>query len=288
MSRKKMGELLVSSGAVLPEQVQSALGHQRRWGGRLGEILVGMGFAREDKIAHALATQLGVPEVDLSAREIPTHILSRLPYEICQRHHLIPFALRRDERGISFLHVAMSDPSDLEAVDDVRFHTGLRVEVAVATETAIDQAIRLSYQETIEEASPFGESRKSHHSTGELLRFGEEPQLLDGGTGPSAPNGLPQGPISIEGSVEEFVVETQDGIIVTSPGAIALPARGGGAPAAQAKPVASPSADRDPYADSDPSFRALEALVRLLTRKGILEEGEFLQEILREPPSTKR
>lgn len=276
---RRMGELLVSSGAVLPEQVQAALGHQRRWGGRLGEILVGMGFAREDKISRALAVQLGVPEIDLASHTIPTHVLAKLPYELCLRHHLIPFALRRDERGTTFLHVAMADPSDLEALDDVRFHTGLHVEVAVATETEISQAIRLCYQETIEEASPFGESRKSHHSTGELLRFGEAPLQIDASAGAGSRDSAPLGLIPPMAGGEAFVVESQDGTIVTSPGVLPTP------DVASPEAAAEAAGSRDAYADSEPAFRAVEALVRILTRKGVLEEGEYLQEILREPPA---
>lgn len=244
---KKLGELLVAQRVIDGEQLQTALGHQRRWGGRLGEILVGLGFASEKTISQALSRQLGVPQVDLSTVAISENALAKVPFEICQRYRLIPLAIRRDEKG-SFLHVAMADPSDLEATDDLRFRTGLRLEVVVAPEIEIEDAIRKFYRREIERSSPFGESRKLHQSTGELLRFGEEAVDLESQTG---------APIEIT-------------------------------PIAPLEAEAPASKLRDIYGAADPALDAIEALVRLLTRKGILEKGEYLKEVLREFDDEKK
>src|SRR5690606_8877408 len=83
-------------------------------------------------------------EVDLASQTISPAVLSKVPAEICRRHRLFPLAIRRDERG-PFLHVAMADPADLEAIDDLRFLTGLRVEAAVAPEGEIHRAIERHY-----------------------------------------------------------------------------------------------------------------------------------------------
>src|SRR5690606_5204291 len=109
-----------------------------------GKILVSMGFATERAVVRALSRQLGVPEVDLASQTISPAVLSKVPAEICRRHRLFPLAIRRDERG-PFLHVAMADPADLEAIDDLRFLTGLRVEAAVAPEGEIHRAIERHY-----------------------------------------------------------------------------------------------------------------------------------------------
>lgn len=244
----RLGEILIANHAIEPTQLDAALGHQRRWGGRLGQILVGLGFTSERVITQALSRQMGVPEVDLTTQTISDAVLAKVPFEVCQKHRLIPLAIRRDERG-AFLHVAMADPSDLEALDDLRFHTGLRVEAAVASEIDIEFAIRKHFRREIENGSPFGESRKLHHSTGELLRFGEPPVTMDEVSGPFLP---------------EVGKEVE-----------AAPAPNGAQPARA-------DGEKDPFAASDPALRAVEALVRILARKGILEKGEFLREILRD------
>jgi len=244
---KKLGDLLVAQGVIDADQLQTALGHQRRWGGRLGEILVGLGFASEKSILRALSQQLGVPEVDLSGVTIAENALAQVPFEMCRKHRLVPLAVRRDEKG-AFLHVAMADPSDLEAIDDLRFRTGLRVEVAVAPAVDIEHAIRKHYRHEIELDSPFGEARKLHESTGELIRFGEE--VVD--------------------------LESQPGAIIDTTPRAPLRMQPNGAQKEPAKDL------RDLFGASDPALRAVETLVRILTRKGILEKGEYLREVLRD------
>lgn len=242
---KKLGDLLIAQSVIDSEQLKTALGHQRRWGGRLGEILVGLGFASERAISQALSRQLGIPEVDLASLAVSENAVAKVPFELCQRYRLIPLAIRRDERG-SFLHVAMADPSDLQAIDDLRFQSGLRVEVVVAPEIEIEDAIRRTYRREIEKSSPFGESRKFHQSTGELLRFGEKPVDLESQTG---------APLEVD------LEETSPGLSTTAASMVDL---------------------SDLYGASDPALSAVEALVRLLTRKGILEKGEYLREVLKD------
>lgn len=259
---RKLGDLLVEGRVIDPEQLRAAIGHQRRWGGRLGEILVGLGFASERSISQALSRQLGLPEVNLASLAVSENVIARVPFELCQRHRLMPLALRRDEKG-PFLHVAMSDPSDLEALDDLRFQTGVRIEAVVAPEIEIEDAIRKHYQREIERSSPFGESRKLHQSTGELLRFGEQPVDMESGAG-------------VLGA--ELPLEADEG------GATAAAAP------AEAAPAPPPAPAEDPFKAADPALGAVEALVRILARKGILEKGEYLEELLRahdeDPPET--
>lgn len=254
--KKKLGEILVVAGVVQGEQLQAALGHQSRWGGRLGEVLIGMGFCRESEISAALSRQLGIPEVELTGMSIPESVLGKLPVDFCLKHRLLPFAQRRDERGAAFLHVAMADPTDLEVIDAIRFQAGLNVEVAVASEIEISLAIRRHFHLEIERASPFGESRKEHRSTGELLRFGEEP-------------------VSMDSLGELYSTFSGGGISLSASSSVE-------------EPTPSLHGLGSLYDESDPAFRAVEALVKILTRKGILEEGEFLDEILRELPRQRK
>lgn len=141
-SKVKLGELLLSSGAIDRHQLEAALGYQKRWGGKLGEIVVDMQFTGDDRICGALARQLGVPAVDLSSREIPLEVLRTVPRAVCEKYKLFPFEVVKQERGPARLWVAMADPTNLEAIDEVRFRSGMNVSVAAAPSSAVDAAIR--------------------------------------------------------------------------------------------------------------------------------------------------
>ncbi|HWV39061.1 MAG TPA: hypothetical protein VN033_11385 [Vulgatibacter sp.] len=141
-SKLKLGELLLSSGAIDRYQLEAALGYQKRWGGKLGEIVVDMQFTGDDRICGALARQLGVPAVDLSAREIPLDVIRTVPRAVCEKYKLFPFDVTRPEKGPARLWVAMADPTNLEAIDEVRFRSGMHVSIAAAPASAVDAAIR--------------------------------------------------------------------------------------------------------------------------------------------------
>ena len=257
----RLGEILLAERAIDALQLNAALGHQRRWGGKLGKILVTLGFTSERAVVRALSRQLGVPMVDLSSQAVSPAVLSKVPVEICRRHRLLPLAIRRDERG-PFLHVAMADPSNLEAIDDLGFLTGLRVEAAVAPEGEIDRAIARHYRAEGEASfsEPF-EVRGEGSEGAEVLRFGD-------------PFGEPGAARTTGGG----------------PAALPEPSPGNQPPASNDPPPGERRANgpldgdapRDLFSASDPAYRAVEALVRILVRKGILEKGEFLQEILRD------
>src|SRR5690606_17311752 len=93
----------------------------------------------------ALCRQLDLPRVPLDGLTVPEEVLGLVPQEICEKHLLLPLSVTRNERGAETLHVAMSDPTNLELVDDLAFHTGKRIEVAVATDRDVDLAIRRSF-----------------------------------------------------------------------------------------------------------------------------------------------
>lgn len=154
-TKSKLGELLLSSGAIDRHQLEAALGYQRRWGGRLGEIVIDMQFAGDDRICGALARQLGVPAVDLASREIPTEVVRAIPPAVCEKYRLFPFEIVKQERGPARLWVAMADPTNLEAIDEIRFRTGMTVSVAAAPSSAVDTAIRrYIHGERISSAEP--------------------------------------------------------------------------------------------------------------------------------------
>lgn len=136
----RLGAMLVSSGLITEDQLQKALVTQKNEGGRLGTILVKMGFAQEDKLMTFLSKQYGVPYVDLSKFAINAAVIKHIPAEVAQKYRIMPI-----NRAGSTITIAMVDPSNIFAIDDIKFMTGYNVEAVVATEGAIVEAIKKYY-----------------------------------------------------------------------------------------------------------------------------------------------
>jgi hypothetical protein len=138
--RKKIGELLIESGAVTEEQVRKALGQQRAFGKgqKLGAVLVSLGFASPAAVARALARQFDLPFVELP--EIPRAVLNLIPLNFQTRNRVIPFRLEVEGRN-ERLHLAVEDPADLSVVDQLRFQLGKAIRVYVAAPDDIERAL---------------------------------------------------------------------------------------------------------------------------------------------------
>jgi type IV pilus assembly protein PilB len=136
----RLGAMLVSSGLITEDQLQKALGTQKNEGGRLGSILVKMGFVQEDKLMTFLSKQYGVPYVDLSKFEINLTVIKHIPAEVAQKYRIMPI-----NRAGATITIAMVDPSNIFAIDDIKFMTGYNVEAVVATEGAIVESIKKYY-----------------------------------------------------------------------------------------------------------------------------------------------
>ena len=135
-----MGELLVKASLITEEQLRKALQQQDASGGKLGSNLVKLGYVSEDDITSFLSRQYGVPSINLSHFEIDSAVIKLVPSELAQKHQVIPLS-----RTGSVLTVAMADPSNIFAIDDIKFMTGFNVETVVASETSIKNAINRYY-----------------------------------------------------------------------------------------------------------------------------------------------
>ena len=140
MTGSRLGELLVRHGLVSDQQLHQALEDQKTQGGRLGTSLVKLGFAKEEELSAFLAKQYGMPSINLSDFEIEHEIIRLVAPEIAQKYQVVPV-----NRAGASLIVAMSDPSNLFAIDDLKFMTGFNIEVVVATESSIKAAIDKYY-----------------------------------------------------------------------------------------------------------------------------------------------
>jgi type IV pilus assembly protein PilB len=145
MQPSRLGELLVRSNLITKEQLQSALDEQKNSGGqlRLGAILVKDGYISETELTAFLSKQYSVPSINLAEFDIDPAVVKLLPVDVVQKYQAIPV-----NRAGSTLILAMSDPSNIFAVDDIKFMTGYNVEVVVASDSGIKSAIDKFYDQS--------------------------------------------------------------------------------------------------------------------------------------------
>lgn len=136
----RLGELLLNEGLITPEQLDKALSAQRRGGERLGKTLISLGFISEENILQALERQLGYRRVNLAQYPIDKDAAMIIPAALAERHQVLP--INKQGRRLT---VAFADPTNFLAMDDVRMVTGLEIEVVIATEKDMQQAIANAY-----------------------------------------------------------------------------------------------------------------------------------------------
>lgn len=141
-NKMRLGELLVYSGKIDEKQLDEALKAQKDQGKKLGDVLVGEGYVTENDIIEVLEFQLGIPHVDLDKYEIKEEIATLLPENIARKYELIPIE-KRDE----FVTVAMVDPLNIFALDDVRLYLKSEIQPAISTKAQIYRAIDKFYSE---------------------------------------------------------------------------------------------------------------------------------------------
>jgi hypothetical protein len=146
VGKKQLGQILLEAGVIDEFQLKSALGYQKQWGGRLGKVLVENRFITEEALVTAIHKQTGIAIAEISDAILPDYLTKLVPVELATRHNLVPVR-QEGEPGKSseVLVVAMSDPTNLSALDEVQFRTGKRIKAMLATESSIDKVIRTSY-----------------------------------------------------------------------------------------------------------------------------------------------
>ena len=137
----KIGELLLKNNVITRQQLDEALAVQKQTGGRIGSILLKQGVITEKQLLQFLSEQFNVPAIKLSEFKIDPELLKLIPAEVVRKYNIMPLALKN-----STLIVAMVDPTNIFAIDDIKFLTGYRVEPMIASENAIMNAIETYYQ----------------------------------------------------------------------------------------------------------------------------------------------
>ncbi len=157
--RMRLGDLLVKQQLLTEDDLQSALEKQKGSGKKIGEILVEEGYLSDDVIARALQMQLGLHVVQLTGITIPEEVRNLVSVDLLKKYEVIPFEL--DAYNANILHLAMSDPMDMAAIDDLSIVTNLQIEPYIATSREIQAAIDRFYgsAETLNAARRFTQER---------------------------------------------------------------------------------------------------------------------------------
>jgi hypothetical protein len=259
MARKRIGELLLERRAITPTQLEAGLQAQQQSRRRLGETLVTQGAISEDTLAQALSEALEVPLVQLEGRPPDWSAIHLLRARFCELHGLFPVALEHEE-GRRSLQVAMGDPLNTIAVQEMEFVTGMKVRVRVAPLSSIRAAIQRYYHRP-----PSAAARAPARASGS-----EDEEVITG-------EEVSPGGVSLETLISQREQERR---------------RRRGQPRSSAAPTEDLSAELDSLigevtgavaaAEVDPVEeleRKFWALMRIMARKGLLSKEEFLREL---------
>src|SRR6201988_4549613 len=169
----RLGEILVKDSLISADQLKQALDYQKKNGGRLGTCLVKMGIVTDEDITAVLSRQYGGPSINLKFYEVDPSVIKLVPQETAIRYQIVPLS-----RVGSTLTIAMTDPTNVFAMDDIKLMTGFKVEPVVASETAISEAINKFYG-AVESVEELDKVMKDLASDGEALELAAEESEMD-------------------------------------------------------------------------------------------------------------
>src|SRR6201985_59105 len=137
---QRLGDLLVKEKIITPEQLQQAIKVQKEQSCRLGSALVKLAFLTDEDVTNFLSRQYGVPAINLSYFEIDPPVVKLIPFETARRYQILPLS-----RVGASLTIAMVDPTNVFAMDDIKFMTGVNIEPVVASASSIREGIEKAY-----------------------------------------------------------------------------------------------------------------------------------------------
>lgn len=139
-TRKRIGDLLVEAGVITEAQLQLALSQQRELKMRLGDVLITQGYISQQQFIEVLEFQLGIPHVQLYRQKIEQKVIQLIPHKMAEQHSVLPLRIEGNK-----LILAMADPLDYFAIDEIRIFTGLRIEAVIASQEELQRAITRYY-----------------------------------------------------------------------------------------------------------------------------------------------
>jgi hypothetical protein len=280
MARKRIGELLVERGAITPAQLEAGLAAQRQTRQRLGVTLIGQGAITEATLAQALSEALGMPQVDLAAITPDWAAVHLLRARFCEQHDLFPYALE-SVNGRRQLVVAMADPLNITAIEEIEFTSGLKVSGRVTALSAVRGAI-LRYYHKVPVAQPPRPGAAPARPARPAPPPVKAPPAADDDEEVIVGEELPPAEKTQRTSLADLIREREEQ---------AKRRRAGGAPAEKpkGKPAGGGVLDDLDYlfgqaAREEPDRleeleRRFWALMRIMARKGLLTNDEFRREL---------
>ena len=270
--RKKFGQVLLEQGLITSVQLADALTYQNRNGVRLGQALVARGHITEDQLVIALGQALSTRVVDLSRVQPEPQALDMVRAAFASEHDLFPISVQ-ETRGRKQLTVAVADPLNLKGLDELGFMTSAQIEPVLAKSTAIDMAIRRHYATRLNDlgtdAAPLSEDSAGPHMTITRPGGGEVTVNTEGATAAVAPTAARAGAVNAAGDPIPLTQKKQNPPGFDAELGMLIDAAGD---AVQDEVVGRLE-------------RRFWALMRVLTKKGLVNSEEFLRELNEEEAS---
>ncbi|MBN1574805.1 MAG: hypothetical protein JW984_16535 [Deltaproteobacteria bacterium] len=177
--KKRLGELLIENNIVSEEDIQRALRYQNQYGCKIGQALVALNILSENKLLAALRYHYGLPVVDLGKMEIPPSIIRLVSGEMAERYTAVPLRLEQTKKGKT-LFVVMSNPVDLNAIEELQFTAGYKINPVLAKESDIQAALLKYYNVRTRPVGAISISLEDDTDTGEMtiIQGGEEIRIV--------------------------------------------------------------------------------------------------------------
>ena len=257
--KKRLGDFLLEEGLIDKFQLQAALAEQKKWGGRLGKHLIELGILSEEVLVKVLSRLLALPSVDVGRLSIPRVVMDYVQAKTAEKFNLIPIGIEESPGGRKTIIVAMSDPTNLAALDELRFTTGCAIRPVVSGDTSIERAIKIYYHG----ATPQSVSPAASPSGRRTAPSGSAPAEMV-----IMQNGEPR---TIRMDTEHVGQATPVPVVPRNP-----PQDVSSLPPGALSPALSPASSG---ADADENARKLNALLRVLVKRKLITEEELLAEL---------
>ena len=253
-NKKRLGDFLLEEGLIDRFQLQAALSEQKKWGGRLGKHLIELGILSEEVLVKVLSKLLALPSVDVGRLSIQRNVVDYIQVKTAEKFNVIPIGLEETPGGKKTLIVAMSDPTNLAALDELRFTSGCSVRAVVSGDTSIERAIKSYYYGQVASQQQQGTARRAGPSSA-----GNEIVIMSKG--------------------DVVTMKMDDGPVPASPQKVS--ASTGMIPPLGGSDITSlpPHALSNVDVTSEENARKINAILRVLIKRKLITEEEILAEL---------
>lgn len=166
IEKKRLGDILIEAGKINPYQLAQALKVQKSVGKKLGEVLIELNIITEDEILDAIEKQTGIKKIDLNETAFERKVLNMIPQALCEKYILIPFGLEDNK-----IQVALSDPLNIYAIDDISISTGFDVESFISNKDQIQRFIKVHYSSEEVSRAAAALSREKQDSKSQVIKL---------------------------------------------------------------------------------------------------------------------